>query len=96
MLVVVGYDTLSYPLLFSWKLVCLSTWLVLPLASQLLYPSFAPILVPMCWLVTMVPSKYCLPLLVCTDPVGAASSIEYNSEDPSGGYFVEFDDAADE
>ena len=44
MLVLVGYDTLSYPLLCSRKLVCLSSLLVLPLALQLLYPSFLPIL----------------------------------------------------
>ena len=44
----------------------------------------------------MVPSKSCLPVLVCTDPVGAAGSAEHESEDPSGGYFVEFDDTADE
>ena len=43
----------------------------------------------MCWLVTVVPSESCLPVLVCTDPVGAAGSAEYESEDPSGGYFVE-------
>ena len=50
----------------------------------------------MCWLVIVVPSKSCLPVLVFTDPVGAAGSTEYESEDPSEGYFVEFDDTADE
>ena len=59
--------------------------------TLLLHLSF----VPMCWLVTVVPSESCLPVLVCTDPVGAAGYAEYESEDPSGGYFVEFDDTAD-
>ena len=29
-------------------------------------------------------------------PIGAAGSAEYDSEEPHGGYYVEYDDAADE
>ena len=29
-------------------------------------------------------------------PYGAVVSAEYDSDDPGGGYFVEFDDATDE
>ena len=99
MLVVVGYDTLSYPLLFSRKLVCLSSFLVLPAAA-----CFATTLPFLCtyslypcvgWL-PLVPSKSCLPVLVCTDPVEDAGSAEYESEELQGGYFIEFDDTSDE
>ena len=84
--VLVGYDTLSYPLLCSWKLVCLS--LVASAASYRLFRNYLTLLlhlffVPMCW-------------LVYTDPVGAAGSAEFESKDLQGGYFAEFDDAPDE
>ena len=44
----------------------------------------------------LVSSVSCLPVLVCTDPVWGCVSAEYDPEDPSGGYYVEFDDAIDE
>ena len=96
---VVGYDTLSYPLLFSRKLVCLSSLLVLPaaacFATTLTFPSTYSLYLCVGWL-PLVLSKSCLPVLICTDLVGAAGSAEYESEVLQGGYFIEFDDTADE
>ena len=74
----------------------LCSLLMLPLASQLPLPCFVPILLcpSVGW--SPVSSVSCLPVLVCTDPVWDCVSAEYDPEDPSGGYYVEFDDATDE
>ena len=37
-----------------------------------------------------------MPVLVVLTPIGAAGSAEYVSEEPLGGYYVEYDDAVDE
>ena len=44
----------------------------------------------------LVSCASCLPVLVVLTPIGAAGSAEYVSEEPHGGYYVEYDDAADE
>ena len=45
---------------------------------------------------TLVNCESCLPVRLCTDPFGAVVSADYDYEDPGDGYYVEFDEAADE
>ena len=45
---------------------------------------------------TLVNCESCLPVRLCTDPFGVVVFADYAYEGPRDGYYVEYDEAADE
>ena len=89
-------DLISFLLAGSCSMFC--SWLEQPVAASFI--PFLPLNPKHLCLVltgyTLVNCESCLPVRLCTDPFGAVVSADDVSEDPHGGYYVEYDETADE